>query len=95
MVIGHQAILRCISGYFFNVDLSQVPYIGVPLHLLMKLTPDNYTFREEIVNICLETGQIASIEKPLRKKFSVDMDGSQGSDKKKGRFKSVKSDSIF
>jgi 6-phosphofructo-2-kinase / fructose-2,6-biphosphatase 2 len=53
LVIGHQAIIRCISGYFFNVDLKSLPYIPVPLHLLIKLTPDNYTFTEEYVSVCL------------------------------------------
>ena len=94
LVIGHQAILRCISGYFFNVELQNLPYIPVPLHLLIKLAPDNYTFREEYVRICLETGEILSIDKAEKKKFSIDLDGSE-SPKKKGKFKSVKSNNKF
>jgi broad specificity phosphatase PhoE len=96
MVIGHQAIIRCISGYFFNVDLKQLPHIPVPLHLLIKLTPDNYTFSELYVKTDLETGKILSINKAEKKKFSVDFDGSQSPRKVvRGKFKSVKSDNVM
>ena len=92
MVIGHQAIIRCISGYFFNVDLKCVPYLPVPLHLLIKLKPDNYTFIEEYVTICLETGKILEINRAPKKKFSIDLDGSESPHKiTKPKFKSVKS----
>lgn len=53
LVIGHQAIIRCISAYFFNFDLKALPYIPVPLHILIKLTPEDYTFSEEYVSVCL------------------------------------------
>jgi broad specificity phosphatase PhoE len=77
MVVGHQAIIRCISGYFFNFELKTLPYIPVPLHILIKLTPENYTFIEDYVSICLETGKILEIAKAPKKKFSIDMDGSE------------------
>jgi len=59
LVIGHQAIIRCISGYFFNIDLKELPNLEVPLHTLIKLTPANYTFSEELVKVNLEGGHIA------------------------------------
>ena len=74
LVIGHQAIIRCISAYFFNVDLKALPHIPVPLHILIKLTPEDYTFSEEYVSISLATGKILEVTKAPRKKFSVDLD---------------------
>jgi broad specificity phosphatase PhoE len=93
LVIGHQAIIRCVSAYFFNFELKALPYIPVPLHILIKLTPEDYTFSEEYVSVCLETGKILEINKAPKKKFSIDMDGSETSQKKK-KFKSVRSELI-
>lgn len=92
LVIGHQAIIRCISAYFFNVDLKSLPHIPVPLHIVIKLTPEDYTFSEEYVSTCLETGRILEINKAPKKKFSIDLDGSQSQKKKK--FKTVQSDML-
>ena len=39
LVVGHQAILRCILSYFTDKPMSAMPYIKVPLHTLLKLTP--------------------------------------------------------
>lgn len=39
LVVGHQAVLRCILGYFRNLDPSEIPYVNVPLHTVIKLTP--------------------------------------------------------
>lgn len=91
-VIGHLAIIRCISAYFFNVDLRNLPYIPVPLHIIIKHTPESYTFTEEYVKICLATGRILEITRAPKKKFSVDLDGSQTHKKKKEKFKSVRSE---
>lgn len=38
-IFGHQAVLRCINAYFFNVELEKVPYIDMPLHTIIRLTP--------------------------------------------------------
>ena len=42
LIITHQAIVRCIFAYFMQVDQSQSPWMEVPLHTLMKLTPKAY-----------------------------------------------------
>lgn len=93
-VVGHQAIIRCISAYFFNINLEDLPFIPVPLHKLIRLIPETYTFQEEYVNVDLEQEKIISIVKPHRKKMSIDPDGSNKKDflKPKRGFKSVKSD---
>jgi broad specificity phosphatase PhoE len=42
VLIGHQAVLRCILAYFLEKPLSELPYVKVPLHTIMKLTPVAY-----------------------------------------------------
>ena len=47
LIVTHQAILRCIYAYFMNVPQEQSPWMEVPLHTLIKLTPKAYSTQEE------------------------------------------------
>ncbi|KAF2205648.1 fructose-2,6-bisphosphatase-like protein [Delitschia confertaspora ATCC 74209] len=47
LIVTHQAILRCIYAYFMNVPQEQSPWMEVPLHTLIKLTPRAYSTQEE------------------------------------------------
>ena len=48
-VVG-QAVLRAILAYFLNLPLDELPYVRVPLHTVIKLTPQAYgTKMEEYV----------------------------------------------
>ncbi|KAI9824596.1 MAG: Fructose-2,6-bisphosphatase [Thelocarpon impressellum] len=47
VIITHQAVLRCIYAYFMNVPQEQSPWMEVPLHTLIKLTPRAYATQEE------------------------------------------------
>lgn len=38
-IVGHQAVLRAIYGYFMAVPLDKIPVIDVPLHTLVELRP--------------------------------------------------------
>jgi 6-phosphofructo-2-kinase / fructose-2,6-biphosphatase 2 len=42
LIVTHQAILRCIYAYFMNVPQEDSPWMEVPLHTLIKLTPKAY-----------------------------------------------------
>ena len=42
MVVTHQAVLRCIYAYFMNVPQDQSPWMEIPLHTVIKLTPRAY-----------------------------------------------------
>jgi 6-phosphofructo-2-kinase/fructose-2,6-biphosphatase 2 len=48
LIVGHQAILRCIYAYFMNYNQEELPYIKIPLHSLIKLTPMAYGTKEEL-----------------------------------------------
>ncbi|QQP35134.1 Uncharacterized protein FKW44_023276 [Caligus rogercresseyi] len=39
LVVSHTAVIRCILAYFTDGRLADMPYIEVPLHTLVKLTP--------------------------------------------------------
>ena len=47
MVVTHQAVLRCIYAYFMNVPQDQSPWMEIPLHTVIKLTPRAYGTQEE------------------------------------------------
>ncbi|CAL1703862.1 unnamed protein product [Somion occarium] len=47
LIIGHQAILRCLYAYFHNLPHADLPYIKIPLHTVIKLTPKAYGCDEE------------------------------------------------
>ena len=42
LIISHQAIIRVILAYFLDKKAEDMPYIQVPLHTLIKLTPKAY-----------------------------------------------------
>ncbi|KAI9359229.1 histidine phosphatase superfamily [Zopfochytrium polystomum] len=47
LIVGHQAVLRGLYGYFLNYSHDELPYINIPLHTVVKLEPKAYG--------CLET----------------------------------------
>lgn len=46
LIVTHQAILRCIYSYFMNVPQERSPWMEVPLHTLIRLTPKAYGTEE-------------------------------------------------
>ena len=46
-IVGHQAVLRAMYAYFMNLPLDELPYIKIPLHTVIKLTPRAYGCQEE------------------------------------------------
>ncbi|KAK8853184.1 hypothetical protein IAR55_003886 [Kwoniella newhampshirensis] len=47
LIIAHQAILRCLYAYFQARPQEELPYIKIPLHTLIKITPMAYGCHEE------------------------------------------------
>lgn len=49
MIVAHQAVLRCIYGYFskHNFARETVPHIDFPAHCIIKLTPSAFGGTEE------------------------------------------------
>ncbi|XP_059057653.1 6-phosphofructo-2-kinase/fructose-2,6-bisphosphatase-like [Achroia grisella] len=58
IVVGHQAVLRCMLGYFLDAKLDELPYMTVPLHTIVKLTSYGYTYKVEMIKMpvdCVDT----------------------------------------
>ena len=36
-VIAHQAVIRCLYGYFMDYSPDSIPHIDVPLHSVIKI----------------------------------------------------------
>lgn len=49
LVVSHQAVLRCLLAYFLDKNSDELPYLQVPLHTVMKLTPVAYGCRVEMI----------------------------------------------
>ncbi|KAG1291838.1 hypothetical protein G6F62_011106 [Rhizopus arrhizus] len=60
LIIGHQAILRCIYAYFMNYNQEDLPYIKIPLHTVIELSPRAYVFDIEAV----DTHRPKTVHKP-------------------------------
>ncbi|KAI8366496.1 6-phosphofructo-2-kinase-domain-containing protein [Choanephora cucurbitarum] len=54
LIIGHQAILRCIYAYFMNYSQEDLPYIKIPLHTVIELTPKAYGCEEKRFKVDIE-----------------------------------------
>jgi len=54
LVIGHQAVIRCLLAYFLNKTADELPYIEVPLHTVIKLTPVAYGCQIEEIPMPIE-----------------------------------------
>jgi bisphosphoglycerate-dependent phosphoglycerate mutase len=47
LIIGHQAVLRCLLAYLCETVLEELPHADVPIHTIMKVTPHAYGTRIE------------------------------------------------
>jgi broad specificity phosphatase PhoE len=39
VIVAHQAVLRCVYAYFNNIPVENIPYLSIPLHTVIKITP--------------------------------------------------------
>ena len=49
VIIAHQAILRVLYGYLMGISNKDIPFIDIPLHTLIELTPNTYNFTENYI----------------------------------------------
>lgn len=47
VVVGHQAVLRVLYGYFTDRPAVEIPFLKIPLHTVIALTPIAYGALEE------------------------------------------------
>ncbi|KAI7694724.1 6-phosphofructo-2-kinase/fructose-2, 6-bisphosphatase [Sarcoptes scabiei] len=51
LVVAHQAVIRCLLAYFLDKPQEKLPYLKVPLHTIIKLTPVAYGCEVEEIKI--------------------------------------------
>ena len=39
LLVCHQAVIRCLYAYLHGLSQDELPYIKIPLHTVIKLTP--------------------------------------------------------
>jgi len=54
LIIGHQAVNRCLLSYFLGISKTDLPHLNVPLHTLFCLTPQPHGCMETRYTISLE-----------------------------------------
>ncbi|RKP26602.1 histidine phosphatase superfamily [Syncephalis pseudoplumigaleata] len=54
LIIGHQAILRCIYAYFMNLPRDELPYVRIPLHTVIQLVPKAYGCEERRFKVAID-----------------------------------------
>ncbi len=47
LIIAHQAVLRCLYAYFIDLPNAEAPYLSIPLHCVIKLTPQAFGCSEK------------------------------------------------
>lgn len=71
LIIGHQAIIRCLYAYFMGLSQEQLPYIKVPLHTLIRISPRAYGCIEERFSVPIES---VDTHRPKPKRKDVHQD---------------------
>lgn len=64
LVVGHQAVLRCLYGYFLDLPLDDIPHLSVPLHTVIKLTPSAYSCNEQRYNLMQQNEMLSPTTTP-------------------------------
>ncbi|XP_074026247.1 6-phosphofructo-2-kinase/fructose-2,6-biphosphatase isoform X4 [Leptinotarsa decemlineata] len=54
LVVSHQAVIRCLLAYFLDKTADDLPYLRVPLHTIIKLTPVAYGCRVEEIPLNID-----------------------------------------
>ncbi|XP_014258667.1 6-phosphofructo-2-kinase/fructose-2,6-bisphosphatase-like isoform X2 [Cimex lectularius] len=54
LVVSHQAVIRCLLAYLLDKNSEELPYLHVPLHTLIKLTPVAYGCKVEHIPFDIE-----------------------------------------
>jgi broad specificity phosphatase PhoE len=71
IVVGHQATLRCLYGYFTQTPLEEIPHLNVPLHTVIRFVPEAFGYEEERFFIDPDTHKVTPINKDQAFKFEA------------------------
>uniref|UniRef100_A0A0V0G8D4 Putative fructose-6-phosphate n=1 Tax=Triatoma dimidiata TaxID=72491 RepID=A0A0V0G8D4_TRIDM len=54
LVVSHQAVIRCLLAYLLDKTADELPYLRVPLHTIIKLTPVAYGCKMEEISFPID-----------------------------------------
>ncbi|XP_053983743.1 6-phosphofructo-2-kinase/fructose-2,6-bisphosphatase 1-like isoform X1 [Hylaeus volcanicus] len=54
LVVSHQAVLRCIIGFFMDKKREELPYMEVPLHTIIRASSQGYNYKLEFFKLPIE-----------------------------------------
>ncbi|XP_015110998.1 6-phosphofructo-2-kinase/fructose-2,6-bisphosphatase isoform X1 [Diachasma alloeum] len=54
LVISHQAVLRCLIGFFLDKKPEELPYMEVPLHTILRVSSYGFEYRLEFIKLPIE-----------------------------------------
>ena len=54
LVVAHQAVIRALYAYFLGYPLDELPYVRVPLHSVICITPKAYGCEEQRVRLDID-----------------------------------------
>ncbi|XP_011505429.1 PREDICTED: 6-phosphofructo-2-kinase/fructose-2,6-bisphosphatase-like [Ceratosolen solmsi marchali] len=54
LVVAHQAILRCIIGFFLDKTPEELPYMEVPLHTIICVSSQGFNYKLEFIKLGIE-----------------------------------------
>ncbi|RWS15472.1 6-phosphofructo-2-kinase/fructose-2:6-bisphosphatase-like protein [Dinothrombium tinctorium] len=72
LVVAHQAVLRCLLAYFLDKPSEELPYLKVPLHTIIRLTPVAYGCETTHIKIPIDAVNTHR-DKPAVSKFWAKM----------------------
>lgn len=54
LIVAHQAVLRCLYAYFFDLPAEEIPYLSIPLHTVIRLEPRAFGCKEKRMRILVK-----------------------------------------
>ncbi|XP_076242324.1 6-phosphofructo-2-kinase/fructose-2,6-bisphosphatase isoform X2 [Calliopsis andreniformis] len=54
LVVSHQAVLRCIIGFFMDKKPEELPYMEVPLHTIIRVSSQGYNYKLDFYKLPIE-----------------------------------------
>ncbi|XP_034947081.1 6-phosphofructo-2-kinase/fructose-2,6-bisphosphatase-like isoform X2 [Chelonus insularis] len=54
LVVSHQAVLRCLIGFFLDKKPEELPYMEVPLHTIIRISSHGFDYRLEFIKMPIE-----------------------------------------
>lgn len=54
LLVCHQAVIRCLYAYLHGLSQDELPYIKIPLHTVIKLTPKAFGCEETRYTLPIE-----------------------------------------